>query len=128
MIRSITLLFIFISATVGRDSVSSSSAVSKQHEKTDSSTIKPSTVSNEQFSTDTVSDSISEKNADLDTVGRSFPVEKESVTAQSSRKATPSSVPLIKRSFNYKQQVILALGMMAFVAIIMTTSQNWNPR
>ena len=34
---------------------------------------------------------------------------------------------LIKRTFDHKRQVYLAAGMMAFIAIIMTTAQSWNP-
>jgi hypothetical protein len=35
---------------------------------------------------------------------------------------------LIKRDYNYRKQVSLALGMMALVLIMMTASQAWNPR
>lgn len=35
---------------------------------------------------------------------------------------------LVKRSFDHKQQVFLGIGMMVFVALIMTTAQSWNPR
>jgi len=42
--------------------------------------------------------------------------------------AKQEKMDLVKRSFNHKQQVFLGIGMMAFVAIIMTTAQSWNPR
>lgn len=35
---------------------------------------------------------------------------------------------LVQRTFNHKQQVYLGLGMMAFIALIMTTAQSWNPK
>jgi hypothetical protein len=35
---------------------------------------------------------------------------------------------LIKRSYNGRQQVLLAAGMMVFVVGIMTLAQQWNPR
>lgn len=38
-----------------------------------------------------------------------------------------SSVKLNKRNYNHKDQVIFAAGMMAFIAIIFASVQNWNP-
>jgi len=35
---------------------------------------------------------------------------------------------LTKRTFDHKQQVFWGLGMMAFIAIILSSSQSWNPR
>lgn len=35
---------------------------------------------------------------------------------------------LIKRTFNHKQQIFLGIGMMVFIALIMTTAQSWNPK
>lgn len=35
---------------------------------------------------------------------------------------------LVKRKFDSKQQVFLGVGMMVFIAVIMTTAQSWNPR
>lgn len=35
---------------------------------------------------------------------------------------------LIKRDHDYKKQVWLAAGMMAFVALMITSAQTWNPR
>jgi hypothetical protein len=39
----------------------------------------------------------------------------------------PAKVKIIKRQSNYREQVGLALGMMAFIAFIMTATQTWNP-
>ncbi len=35
---------------------------------------------------------------------------------------------LIKRTFDSRQQVSLGVGMMVFIALIMTTAQSWNPK
>jgi hypothetical protein len=37
-------------------------------------------------------------------------------------------IKLIKRQYNYKQQVFLAIGMMMFVGLMMMTTQSWNPK
>jgi len=37
-------------------------------------------------------------------------------------------IKLIKREYNYRQQMTLAIGMMSFIAIMMASSQNWNPK
>ncbi|MBN1131282.1 MAG: hypothetical protein JXA71_20005 [Chitinispirillaceae bacterium] len=37
-------------------------------------------------------------------------------------------IKLVKRSYNGRQQVFLATGMMIFVVAIMTAAQQWNPR
>jgi hypothetical protein len=42
---------------------------------------------------------------------------------EASKKSSIRKIHLTKREYNYKQQVILALSMMAFIAIIMTTAQ-----
>jgi hypothetical protein len=44
--------------------------------------------------------------------------------------ATPvvRKIKLRKREYNYRQQIGLALGMMAFIAIMMTTAQTLNPK
>jgi len=34
---------------------------------------------------------------------------------------------IIKRKVNYREQIFVALGVMAFVAVMMTTTQAWNP-
>lgn len=34
----------------------------------------------------------------------------------------------VRRDFNYRRQVGLALFMMGFAALMITTAQSWNPR
>jgi hypothetical protein len=53
-------------------------------------------------------------------------------TAADSAAAHAGPPPLTKldvvdRDFRYRRQVGMALGMMAFLALIFTTTQNWNP-
>lgn len=36
-------------------------------------------------------------------------------------------IKIIKRKIDYRNFVILAIGMMAFVALILGTTQAWNP-
>jgi hypothetical protein len=40
----------------------------------------------------------------------------------------PETLKLVKRSYNGRQQILLATGMMIFVVAIMTAAQQWNPR
>jgi hypothetical protein len=47
---------------------------------------------------------------------------------EASKKSSIRKIHLTKREYNYKQQVILALSMMAFIAVIMTSAQSWNPK
>jgi hypothetical protein len=37
-------------------------------------------------------------------------------------------IKLVKREYDHRQQVVLAVGMMAFILIMMTTAQSWNPK
>lgn len=46
---------------------------------------------------------------------------------QSAQRGGPQKLKIIRRTYNYRRQLGLALGMMAFVAVIFTTTQNWNP-
>lgn len=39
-----------------------------------------------------------------------------------------SKIDVVRRDFTYRRQVGMALGMMAFLALIFTTTQNWNPK
>jgi hypothetical protein len=39
-----------------------------------------------------------------------------------------SKLAVVRREHNFKRQSQLAIGMMVFVAIILGTSQTWNPR
>jgi hypothetical protein len=52
------------------------------------------------------------------------------VTRVADSAATQSSAKLVvvKRDFNYREQIGIALAMMAFVALMMTTTQTFNPR
>ena len=36
-------------------------------------------------------------------------------------------IKIVRRDFKYRYQVRTALGMMAFIAIVLTTAQSWNP-
>ena len=48
-------------------------------------------------------------------------------TAAIAKKAVNADLKIVKRSINYDEQITLAVGMLAFVAIILTTTQAWNP-
>jgi hypothetical protein len=48
---------------------------------------------------------------------------KDTLSAQSSTKLV-----VVKRDFKYREQIGIALAMMAFVAFMMTTSETFNPR
>jgi hypothetical protein len=61
--------------------------------------------------------------AGQDTV-RSDSLKKDSVTAQPIDK---SKIKIIKRDINARKYIILAVGMMFFLALILTTVQTWNP-
>jgi hypothetical protein len=47
---------------------------------------------------------------------------------EASQSESVKKIPLTRRSYDYRRQVILAVGMMAFIAIVMTTSQSLNPK
>ena len=49
-------------------------------------------------------------------------------TEKPAEQASARKIKLIKREYNYRQQVLLAIGMMAFIAIMMTTAQSYNPK
>ena len=51
------------------------------------------------------------------------PEKKDVAATQAIRK-----IKLRKREYNYRQQIGLAVGMMAFIAIMMTTAQTLNPK
>jgi hypothetical protein len=51
----------------------------------------------------------------------------DSVAEYVVEKKGPKKLKLVQRGYSYRQQIGLAVGMMAFVAVIFTTSQNWNP-
>jgi hypothetical protein len=41
--------------------------------------------------------------------------------------ADKDKIKIVKRKIDYRNFVILAIGMMAFVALILGTTQAWNP-
>lgn len=41
--------------------------------------------------------------------------------------ADKEKIKIVKRKIDYRNFVILAIGMMAFVALILGTTQAWNP-
>jgi hypothetical protein len=47
----------------------------------------------------------------------------DSLRLKSARKLT-----VVKRDFTYRQQIGVALTLMAFIAFMMTTAQSWNPK
>ena len=77
------------------------------------------------------SDSLPAATTAPDTLDRSVLVQKNAPAPQPPQappRASTRKIRLTKRHFNYKQQVILAVGMMAFIALMMTTAQSWNPK
>lgn len=49
----------------------------------------------------------------------------DSFEADSTKKI--EKIEVVRRKFKYREQVGTALGMMAFIALILTTVQSWNP-
>jgi hypothetical protein len=45
----------------------------------------------------------------------------------SSGQPQAQKIKIIKKEIDYSTSVKLALGMMAFIAVILFTSQSWNP-
>lgn len=39
----------------------------------------------------------------------------------------PKKLKIVERVYSYREQIGFALGMMAFLTIIFTTTQSWNP-
>jgi hypothetical protein len=51
-----------------------------------------------------------------------------SATDQSSQGVQqPKKIKIIKKDINYSTFIKLAIGMMGFIALILTTTQNYNP-
>jgi hypothetical protein len=50
----------------------------------------------------------------------------DSVDSASDRTAT-KKIPIVNRNFNYRRQLGMALGMMAFALLFLTSTQSWNP-
>lgn len=59
-----------------------------------------------------------------DTLRSSAP---DTAAASGEKKPEASNLKLIKRSYNSRQQLLLASGMMIFVIAMMTAAQQWNP-
>jgi hypothetical protein len=60
-----------------------------------------------------------------------IPTHEDSLRAGQVQGAQPQEkapkIKLVKREFKYREQIFLALGMMAFVMVIMTLTENLNP-
>jgi hypothetical protein len=41
--------------------------------------------------------------------------------------ADQNKIKIVKRKIDYKQYLLLAVGMMVFIGIVLTTTQRWNP-
>jgi hypothetical protein len=39
----------------------------------------------------------------------------------------PKKLKIVRRAYKYREQIGLALAMMGFVVVILTSTQNWNP-
>jgi hypothetical protein len=48
------------------------------------------------------------------------------IVSGDSAKVKPE-IKLSKKRYNHREQVVFAAGMMAFIAVILGTVQNWNP-
>jgi hypothetical protein len=48
-------------------------------------------------------------------------------TSDSTAQDATKRIQVVRRQFKYREQVGYALAMMLFIAIIMTSSQSWNP-
>jgi hypothetical protein len=70
--------------------------------------------------------------------GQTFPSSyqavRDTVRSDSLRKDSLATLPLnkgkieiVKRDINPRKYIILAVGMMVFLALILTTVQTWNP-
>ncbi len=66
-----------------------------------------------------------EKDIITDTTG-SDSLSLPQLPAESDIKKT-EKINIVRRNFKYRYQVGTALGMMAFIAFILTTAQSWNP-
>ena len=64
----------------------------------------------------------------LKSVEDSLVVPSDSVIPQGSIPTEIKRLQHVRRDFNHRRQVWLGLAMMAFVAVIFSTAQNWNPR
>jgi len=49
------------------------------------------------------------------------------VTRPPPQNAPPQKIKIRKRTFNFREQVLLAVGMMAFILVLTTTVDSFNP-
>jgi hypothetical protein len=40
---------------------------------------------------------------------------------------TIEKIPIVRRKYDFRRQIRVALGMMAFFVVMLTTAQSWNP-
>jgi hypothetical protein len=38
-----------------------------------------------------------------------------------------NKIKIVKRKISYKEYLLLAVGMMVFIGLVLTTTQRWNP-
>ena len=48
-------------------------------------------------------------------------------TVENAKKKEVPKVTIVKRNFSYREELGVALGMMAFIALLMTANQSLNP-
>jgi len=59
--------------------------------------------------------------------GTASPIAEKKEPVKEPEQQSVKKIKLIKRDYNYHREFALAIGMMAFIAVIMASSQNWNP-
>ena len=74
---------------------------------------------------DTLSQEVSKDSLPVVELPDSLITAPDSFEADSTKKI--EKIGVVRRKFKYREQVGTALGMMAFIAIILTTVQSWNP-
>ena len=74
---------------------------------------------------DTVSKTVSKDSLAVIEMPDTLSTTPDSFEADSTKKI--EKIEVVRRKFKYREQVGTALGMMAFIAIILTTVQSWNP-
>ena len=115
------------SANAAVDTVLTDTTV--QVEVGSSDTLPDSTSTAGDLATENASDRV--QSAEMSKTSTDTIDEKKVQVTEKKDVATTSSVKKIKlrkRQYNYKQQIRLAVGMMAFIAVMMMTAQNFNPK
>ena len=82
-------------------------------------------------------DSLNLQSADLDSIMPAAGIDSSALTVATDslsnardeihKEEKHEGMRLTKRTFDHKRQVVLGVGMMAFIAIILTTTQSLNP-